>query len=129
MADITSKVDDTFFQLTGNQISNTSYMRLYNILLDIDRTTHFMNIFKSVTINEEAQTDILAYDTYEVSEGEFWDNISYQVYGTPFLWWSIALMNDVSNPFEELEAGTNIKILKIQNLSILFSDMDRISEL
>ena len=129
MADITSKVDDTFFQLTGNQVSNTSYMRLYNILLDTDRTTHFMNIFKSVTINEEAQTDILAYDTYEVSEGEFWDNISYEVYGTPFLWWAVALMNDVSNPFEELEAGTNIKILKIQNLPILFSDMDRISEL
>ena len=129
MADITTRVDDTFFQLTGNQISNTSYMRLYNILLDTDRETHFMNIFNSVTINEDAQTDILAFDTYEVSEGEFWDNISYQVYGTPFLWWVIALMNDVSNPFEELEAGTNIKVLKIQNLSILFSDMDRISEL
>lgn len=129
MADVTTKVDDTFFQLTGNQISNTSYMRLYNILLDTDRETNFMNIFKSVTINEDAQTDILAYDTYEVSEGEFWDNISYQVYGTPFLWWVIALMNDVSNPFEELEAGINIKILKTQNLPILFSDMDRISEL
>jgi hypothetical protein len=129
MADVTTKVDDTFFQLTGNQISNTSYMRLYNILLDTDRETNFMNIFKSVTINEEAQTDILAYDTYEVAEGEFWDNISYQVYGTPFLWWVVALMNNVSNPFEELEAGTNIKILKTQNLPILFSDMDRISEL
>ena len=129
MSDVTTKVTDTFFQLTGNQISNTSYMRLFNILLDTDRETKFMNIFKSVKINEDAQTDILAYDTYEVSEDEFWDNISYTVYGTPFLWWVIALMNNVTNPFEELVAGTNIKILKPQNLQILFTDMDRISEL
>ena len=129
MADITTRVDETFFQITGNQIANTSYMRLYNILLDVDRVTKFMNIFKSVKINEDDQTDILAYDTYEVSEDEFWDNISYIVYGTPFLWWVVALMNDVSNPFEELEAGTNIKILKPENLQILFADMDRISEL
>ena len=129
MSEITTEVTDTFFQLTGNQISNTSYMRLFNILLDTDRVTKFMNIFKSVKINEDAQTDILAYDTYEVSEDEFWDNISSIVYGTPFLWWVIALMNDVSNPFEELEAGTNIKILKPENLQILFADMDRISEL
>lgn len=129
MADITTKVDDTFFQLTGDQIANTSYMRLFNILLDTDRSTYFMNIFKSVIINEEAQTDILLYDTYEVADGEYWDNISYNVYGTPFLWWAVALMNDVTNPFEELEVGSNIKILRIENLQILFDDMDRISEL
>ena len=129
MADITSKVEDTFFQITGIQVPNSSYMRLFNILLDVDRTTQFMNVFKSVIINEEAQTDILLYDTYEVAEGEYWDNISYQVYGTPFLWWAVALMNDVTNPFEELEAGTNIKILRTENLQILFTDMEEIAEL
>lgn len=129
MADVTSKVEETFFELTGNQIANTSYMRLFNILLDTDRTTQFMNIFKSVTVNEAAQTDILAFDTYEVSDGEYWDNIAYEVYGTPYLWWVVALMNDVSNPFEELEVGSNIKILRIENLQIVFDDLDRISEL
>lgn len=129
MADITTKVEDTFFQITGIQVPNSSYMRLFNILLDGDRTTQFMNVFKSVIINEEAQTDILLYDTYEVAEGEYWDNISYAVYGTPFLWWAVALMNDVTNPFEELEAGTNIKILRTENLQVLFTDMEEIAEL
>lgn len=129
MADITSKVDETFYELTGNQIANTSYLRLFNILLDIDRETNFVNIFKSVTVNEDAQSDILIYDTYEVAEGEYWDNISYEVYGTPFLWWVVALMNNVSNPFEELEAGQNVKILRLENLQTVFDDMDRISEL
>ena len=101
----------------------------YNILLDIDRETKFLNIFKNYSINTDTQTDTVFYDTYEVEWESFWDDISSEVYGTPKLWWVVALMNNVTNPFEELEAGDNITILKEEYLPDLFADIDNIAEL
>jgi len=129
MADITIKTNETFLEATGNNIGDTSYLRLFNILLDVDRETKFMNIFKSVTINENVQTDVLTFHTYEVPEDNLWDNISYEAYDTPKLWWLVALFNDVTNPFEELNAGDNIKILRQEHIRTVFNDMERISEL
>jgi hypothetical protein len=129
MAEYTTKLDETFYEASGTILSETSYLRLFNVLLDIDRETKLMNIFKSVSVNEEAQTDILAFDTYEVPESYFWDNISYEVYGTPKLWWIVSLFNNVVNPFEELEEGSNIKVLKSEHIKTVFDDMERISEL
>jgi hypothetical protein len=129
MAEYTTELDETFYEATGTILGETSYLRLFNILLDIDRETKLMNVFKSVSVNEEAQTDILAFDTYEVPESYFWDNIAYEVYGTPKLWWVVSLFNNVVNPFEELEEGSNIKVLKSEHIKTVFDDMERISEL
>jgi hypothetical protein len=129
MAENTTKLEESFYEATGSTLANTSYLRLFNLLLDVDRETKFLNVFKSVIVNENAQTDILAYDTYEVSEGEFLDNISYEMYETPKLWWVVALFNNFTNPFEELEPGSNIKVLKSEHIKTVFSDMERIAEL
>ena len=127
-----TNVTESFFELTGNTLRNTSMIRLFNILLDEeDRETQFVNLFKSFRINQDLMTDIMFFDTYEV-EGEgqaWWDNISFDVYGTPFLWWMVALFNDIVNPFEELEPGSNLSILRSEYLYTLFQDLDVISEL
>ena len=126
-----TKVAESFFELTGNTLQNTSMLKLFNILLDEDRETQFMNIFKTLRVNKDVKTDIYAFDTYEV-EGEnqaFWDNISFDLYGTPFLWWIVAIFNDVVNPFEELEPGGNLQVLKSDYLYTIFKDIDTLSEL
>ena len=126
-----TKVAESFFELTGNTLQNTSMLKLFNILLDEDRETKFMNIFKTLRVNRDVKTDIFAFDTYEV-EGEnqaFWDNISFDLYGTPFLWWIVAIFNDVVNPFEELEPGENLSVLKADYLYTIFKDIDTLSEL
>ena len=126
-----TKVAESFFELTGNTLQNTSMLKLFNILLDEDRETQFMNIFKTLRVNKDVKTDIYAFDTYEV-EGEnqaFWDNISFDLYGTPFLWWIVAIFNDVVNPFEELDPGGNLQVLKSDYLYTIFKDIDTLSEL
>ena len=127
-----TKVAESFFELTGNTLRNTSMLRLFNILLDeIDRETKFVNLFKSFKINEDLMRDITFFNTYEV-EGEgqaWWDNVSFDVYGTPFLWWMVALFNGVVNPFEDLNPGENLTILRTEYLYTIFKDMDTISEL
>ena len=126
-----TKVAESFFELTGNTLQNTSMLKLFNILLDEDRKTEFMNIFKTLRVNPNIKTDIYAFDTYEV-EGDnqaFWDNISFDLYGTPFLWWIVAIFNDVVNPFEELSPGSNLSVLKADYLYNIFKDIDTLSEL
>ena len=129
MAATTQKVDSTYYDETGKRLDNTSFLNLFNILLDTDRSTKFLNIFKSYVINDDVTTDIVFYDSYEVEAPAYWDSISFDVYGTPQLWWILALMNDITNPFEELEAGENIKILRPDYLYVLMKDIDKIKEL
>lgn len=127
----TTKVTESFAELTKKTLPTTSQLRLFNILLDVDRETKFMNIFKTLVVNTDILTDISFFDTYEV-EGEgqaWWDNISSDVYGTPNLWWVVALFNDVTNPFEEIDAGQNLTLLKPVHLYTLFKDIENIAEL
>jgi len=123
-----TKADKTFRELTGHVIDDRSISRMFNILVDHDRHTKFMNIFHSYTFNKKLPNDVSYYDTYEVGNDEWWDNISVKYYGTPFLWWVIPAFNNIVNPFEGLTAGTNLKILKPSYILSLLRDLDNISK-
>lgn len=118
--------NETYYEATGKRISNISQLKAFNILQDTLDDTKFMNIFRSYRIDPDSIADIVLYDFYEVGNDEWWDNISYSIYGTPKLWWVLALINNVTNPFEELEEGTNIKILRSDYLYTLIKDMETI---
>lgn len=125
---VTEYTDENFFELTGKEVNNFSFMRLFNILLDEDRETKFMNIFRSYIINDEVFTETNFYNTYEVGNGEFWDNVSWNLYETPYLWWIIAILNNTVNPFEELEDGQILKVLRQDYVYSLVKDLERIAE-
>ncbi len=99
---------------------------MFNILVDHDRITRFMNIFKSYTFNSKVIDDPVFYNIYEVGYEEWFDNIAVKFYGTPDLWWVIAAYNKYENPFEDLTPGTNIKILKSNYIATLLRDLDTI---
>jgi hypothetical protein len=123
-----SIIDKTFYEETGNRLSNISYLRLFNMLKDADGTK-YLNIWRSFVLNEDVTDDTVFYETYDVGNEDWWDNIAYYYYEAPGLWWVIAMMNDVVNPFEELEIGSNIKILKDRYLYQLFKEMEAIKDL
>lgn len=125
---VTTYTEKNFFELTGTEKSSFSFLRLFNTLLDNDRETKFLNIFRSYIINDISLRDISFFETYEVSNGEYWDNVSYNLYETPYLWWIIALLNNISNPFEELEDGDQLKVLRIEYIYQLTSDLEKIAE-
>ena len=125
---VTEYTDENFFELTNKEINNFSFMRLFNILLDEDRETKFMNIFRSYILNDEVFTETAFDTTYEVGNGEFWDNISWNLYETPYLWWILAILNNTVNPFEELEDGDILKVLRADFVYTLVKDLERIAE-
>lgn len=123
------KTNTSYFEETGIKLSNTSQLKLFPIFLDNDRETKFLNLFRSYKLNEDVQTDVVFFGSYEVSNDEFWDDIAYKLYGIPQLWWVIALINNVVNPFEELSDGDNIKILKEDYIYNLVKDLEELSDL
>jgi hypothetical protein len=72
-------------------------------------------------------SNVSFFDTFEVGYEEWWDNISFKYYGTPFLWWVIPAFNNIINPFEGLTPGTNLKILKSDYIYSLLRDLDTIA--
>jgi hypothetical protein len=125
---ITEYTDKSFYELTGNKITSISQLKLSNILLDDDRITKFMNIFRVARLNTSVLQNVLFFNTYEVSDDEFWDNIAWEAYKIPQVWWIIGIMNNIVNPFEELEPGQLISILKKDYLYALTQDLEGIAE-
>ena len=123
-----TKLDENFYDITSDRLSSTSYLNLFNLLEDTDGT-RYMNIWRSFTINDDITSETIFYNTHEVDNDEWWDNISYYHYGTSKLWWVIAMMNDTVNPFEELEVGSNIKILREEYVYQLLQEMEQIQNL
>lgn len=123
-----TRTNTSYYEETGKKLNNASFMKLFNILRDHDGTK-FMNFFRSFNTNEKVVNDVTFYNNYEVGNDEWWDNISYNVYGTPFLWWIIAMMNNVVNPFEELNDGDFIKYLREEYLYALLRDMESVQSL
>ena len=73
-------------------------------------------------------SEVAFYNTYEVANGEFWDNVSFNLYETPFLWWILSLLNNVVNPFEELDDGEIINVLREDYIYQLTQDLEKIAE-
>jgi len=122
-----TKSSSTFRGITNHTIEDQSFLKTFNVLLDHDRITHFMNIFKSYEFNKTITSDVSFYYTYEVEDEEWWDNISVKYYNTPLLWWVVAAFNNVVNPFEAPISGSNIKILKSKYIYSLLRDLDIIA--
>lgn len=125
---VTTYTEKSFFELTGIEKNTFSFLRLFNVLLDEDRETKFLNIFRSYVANEDVYSNVAFFQSYEVSNGEYWDNVSYNLYKTPFLWWIIALLNNTVNPFEELEDGQQLIVLREDYVYTLTSDLEKIAE-
>jgi hypothetical protein len=123
----TKSISTDFYKLTGIKINNSSFLKMFNILEDDDKIK-FINIFRSYQVNEQIFTDVLYYNTYEVDNEDFWEQISYKLYGITDLWWALCLMNNVQNPFEDLSAGNNLKILKKNYIPQLLTEIKSVSE-
>ena len=123
----TTRVNQDYYELTGNRLSSVSFLRLFNILEDSDGEK-FLNIFRFYSVNEDVMSDIMNYTTYEIKEDDWPEFISYIIYDNLNLWWLIYLSNNVLNPFEDFNVGQNIKVLKSQYIPTILREIRQVSE-
>ena len=119
------KIDKSFKEVTGNRLSNTSYLNLFpKYKFDYE----FLNIFRTYILNNDIINDTSYYEIYEVQHNDWLENISWKYYESPYLWWIIAIANDIYNPFEYLEAGSFIKIIRSNYIYQILNDVKLIGE-
>lgn len=110
------------------QLPVTSLLNAFAVMSDEDKTK-FVNIFRSYVISESVKNNGRFFEYYQVDGDEFLDDISSKLYGSPTLWWVVALFNDIQNPFEDIEEGRTLKILSGSILYSIFDDIRGIGEL
>jgi len=123
------KSDKSFYDLTNHYLSNSSEINLYPIMFDNSNNEYFLNIFRAYIINDDVQNNVLFYSTHESNDSDWFDTISNSYYETSYLWWLIPLMNNMVNPFEDLEPGMNLKVLRQDYVYQLLKEMGMISAL
>ena len=99
-------------EYTKQNLSNSSQLKLFSILDDVSNNTYYLNIFRSYITNVSSLNNNSFYELYEVDNEDFLDNISFKFYNTPQLWWVICIVNNITNPFEEIYPGKVLRILK-----------------
>lgn len=107
----------------------SSNLRLYNVLQDTKDKEIFLNIFRSYNVNEDIYNNESLFDYYTIQEDDWLDSISVFHYRTPYLWWLVALFNNINNPYEELEEGKVIRVLRYNNIYTIFDDITEIESL
>ena len=97
-------------------------------MYDTSDGERFLNVFRTIVKNK-GMDDTSLYDEYMVQENDWFDLISFRYYEVSNLWWVVAILNDVTNPFESLEEGTSLKILKNQYLFMVYDSIYEIESL
>lgn len=109
-------------------LPSTSILRAFPVFADEDKIK-FTNALRTYVIADAVKTNSFLFQWYTVEEDEFIDDISVKFYGTPSLWWLVADVNELVNPFEALEDGMSIKILRADYIYVVFDNLAIIGEL
>ena len=64
-------------------------------------TIEFTNITKRVALNKLIKKDIVAFDFYDVQDGETPEVVAYLYYGDSLLHWVVLLTNNITNIFDQ----------------------------
>lgn len=96
---------DYYSGATGEQLPMNRYENIFKIGYNKDYP--FFNIFKTVTIPDNLDDGY--FETIKPLPTDTWTNLSYIYYNNIDLWWLIALVNNVFDPFT---MPTTLKILK-----------------
>lgn len=122
------RIDKSFKEITNIRLSTNSYLNMFDLLKNTDNE-YFLNIFKSYLISNNILDNSDFFTVYTAEHTDWWENISDKHYGTPLLWWLVALTNNVTNPFEDMYEGRQIKILKQSYIYLIFKDLKKIYEI
>ena len=57
-----------------------------------------------------------ATNTYVCEQGDTLQRIAYKQYGSPILWWVVADINRIVDPFVTLEEGKRLKLVGLGNI-------------
>ena len=92
------------------QLDNYSYENIFKVYTTGDKNFFYYNIVKKVEIPKDIDENFVS--TLVLPSKMPLTSLSFDIYGTMNLWWSILLMNNITNPTKNLPTGKRIKFIK-----------------
>lgn len=105
-----------------------SILNMFKPMVDDDKNI-FLNIFRTYTVNKTVLEQEMMFKYHTVGYNEWLDIISNTYYRTPYLWWTITIFNNIVNPFEDINEGDVLKILRYEHVYIILDNMSYIGNL
>lgn len=96
------------------------YANIFNTYTD-EEGYEFFNFMNSITINGEIDASLYVFDVANSFTSLY--DLSKKYYGTPKLWWTILLANNINNPFD-IQSGQRVKVLKTTVVSNIVSQIN-----
>ena len=96
---------------------------LYQLQNDNGNKYVFYNILSKVSFPDGLDEGI--FDYYRVEDKLPLTTLSYNIYKSQHLWWLIMVLNGITNPVKFIEAGSIIKVIKIDYLDLVFDRLQQ----
>ncbi|MDD4110021.1 MAG: hypothetical protein PHS54_00545 [Clostridia bacterium] len=97
-------------------LSPQQYENIFNVYEDSE-IGYFYNLLRTINFPADLNPDV--YNIYVIEPNDTWPLISWKIYNSIFLWWSICALNNIVNPLAAMTPGIEIKVLKpmyLQNI-------------
>jgi hypothetical protein len=87
------------------------YENIFKVYQTLDKNQdYFYNIIKNINVPGNINNDVFFTVVYQANTP--FTTLSYQAYGTTYLWWLICIINNIQNPFDIANSGKTLKIIK-----------------
>jgi len=103
-------------------LGNNRYENIFKLYKNED-DEYFYNLKTSITFPSDI--DDLYISKFSLDISIPWTIISYNIYGTIFLWWSITELNKISNPVILPKTGTVLKYIKPEYIKEIVSQINQ----
>ena len=103
-------------------LGNNRYENIFK-LFKTENNEYYYNLKTSISFPSDI--DDVYIDSFMLDRNVPWTIISYNIYGTIFLWWSITELNKISNPVIMPKSGTIIKYIRPQYIKQIVSQINR----
>tara|TARA_R110002012_G_scaffold318344_1_gene536513 strand:- start:3135 stop:3500 length:366 start_codon:yes stop_codon:yes gene_type:complete len=86
------------------------YENIFKVYQTGKKNYYYYNILKKIKISENLNNSF--FDFIVLNRNLPLTTVSYELYGTTYLWWLILVVNKIQNPVKNLPAGKKIRFVK-----------------
>ncbi len=105
------------------ELNSNRYERIFDVYTTEkgNNLYYYYNIFNKIVIPSNTSADV--FDLYQITRLYPWTTISDRIYGTQFLWWLIAVANNVQNPLQMPAPGSVLRVVKPEYVQLILSNI------
>lgn len=97
------------------------YENIFKVYQTPESKVMFYNIIKNIKVPQNVSNQVFEIITLPANMPL--TTLSYNLYGTTYLWWLICILNEIQNPFDPNNAGKSIKVLKRQYIKTVLNSI------